>query len=145
MFCSLQTQLIFYIGLMTLLKGFISSSLFVDSFRFTIKKLSMNKGMLTSSFPVVMGFLFLLIFLSAMLSGKRKQVCLLLSWVRKHFIMKCYINLVLYMLFYQTEAILSFFSDWLVIFLQWWLNKYWRNYITSSFSFLTYERLIFKL
>ena len=40
---------------MTLLKGFTSSSLFVDSFRFTIKKLSMNKGMLTSSFPVVMG------------------------------------------------------------------------------------------
>ena len=39
MFCSLKTQLTFYIGLMTLLKGFSSSSLFVDSIRFSVKKI----------------------------------------------------------------------------------------------------------
>lgn len=53
MFCSLQTQLTFYIGLMTLLEGFSSSSLFVDSIRFSEKIFSMNKGMLTSSFPII--------------------------------------------------------------------------------------------
>ena len=55
MFCSLKTQLTFYIGLMILLKGFSSSSLFEDSIRFSVKIFfSMNKGMFTSSFPIIM-------------------------------------------------------------------------------------------